>query len=186
RGESANILYRTDCFVLGKAKTVWLSDTPEVFGSRYENSNQSSCPRTLTYALLLPFEKNTTPFWVYSIHTDHVGAEARKKAVAQTLEILCTNREKDGFPAYLAGDFNAHPDAEEITQIADLAPELLDLTQNLKVTFHNYLAPGFAGKKIDYAFVTPEWKHEKTFVWTERRGNILLSDHYPIETDLIL
>ena len=48
RDEQMSIAYRRDRINLISMKTWWLSQTPDVPGSRYEE--QSSCPRTATEA----------------------------------------------------------------------------------------------------------------------------------------
>ena len=71
--EQMTVAFRKDRCNLIEMRTFWLSDTPGVPGSRYEQ--QSICPRTATEALLQEYATGRV-FRVVNTHLDHVGAEA--------------------------------------------------------------------------------------------------------------
>lgn len=73
-GENNMVGIRRDRFELMSLETFWLSDTPDVPGSRYEN--QSECPRVCTHVILRTLDANRL-FHLYNTHLDHVSDEAR-------------------------------------------------------------------------------------------------------------
>ena len=73
-GESVSIAYRKDKFDLVKFDQFWLSDTPDVPGSRYM-LDQSPCPRISVQATLVS-RKEGKLFTFANTHLDHVGAYA--------------------------------------------------------------------------------------------------------------
>ena len=185
-GEGVALLYRTDRFSIEELDTVWLSDTPHLPGSRYEGADQSPCPRVLLSALLVPHEEEMSPFRVYVAHTDHVGARARVLASHDMLARIGADAARERMPYILMGDLNAEPTAPEIRLLSE-SQGLTDVTDKIKVTFHAWhTREGFAGSKIDYIYVSEEFSHQGSFLWTENRDGVYLSDHYPVEARLLL
>lgn len=184
-GEGVAFLYRKDKFELTDLSTVWLSETPDVPGSYYENSDQSHCPRVLMSALFLPKDPSLSPFRVYNMHTDHQGARARLRAVEAMLSLAAKDNERAPLPQIFLGDFNAEPDSAEMQPLMQ-NENYIDVTRDIKITFHDYHNPNFAGNKIDYIFVSKGCKAEDAFLWTESKGGLYLSDHHPVEAHIVL
>ena len=148
KGEGGPIAIRRDRLDLLSYKTVWLSPTPDVPGSRYLNCGQSGCPRIYQEArLVLPGSDRILRF--VNVHTDHEGEEARMMEVKQMLgDMQSTANEVLIF----TGDFNATPEAPEIRYMTEGRPELhlVDATDMLGGTFHNF--GRWKPIKIDYIF----------------------------------
>lgn len=144
--EYVPVAIRREPFELVKMETFWLSDTPDVPGSRYENLDQSMCVRIATTVSLYHKESKKMIRFA-NTHTDHAGKEARKKELTQILEYL------DACPGYkiITGDMNAGPDSEEIQAFLKGASKynVKDCTADLGDTFHGF---GKYGGKIDYIF----------------------------------
>lgn len=172
RGESAPIAYRNDKFELISFDTFWLSDTPSVPESRYENSDQSSCPR-LTVHATLHAQGMAQPIQFYNTHLDHKGKEARVLGMRAIIKDI---KSQDG-SFILTGDMNAKPDEQCITEIlAD--PSVTDVTAAIPTTFHAF------GKrtedcKIDYIFTNTK-SISAYAVEDPHKNGIYISDHYPI------
>ncbi len=174
QGESAPLAFRRDRFELVKCETFWLSDTPTVPGSRYENSDQSDCPRTATAAVLKPRDLDGLILYI-NTHTDHVGQRARVRASEDLLSYI----QKTGLPAILTGDLNAEPASDEIRLLA--AP-LTDTTAHLGGTFHGFgrYTPETA-PKIDYVFTTLPTDPAASYALSaEPCEGIYISDHRPV------
>ena len=84
KGEACPILYRADRWELDPAEsgTFWLSDTPEVAGSK---SWDSSLPRVCTFARFTARKKGADDgapraLYVFNVHLDHRGEQARLEA----------------------------------------------------------------------------------------------------------
>lgn len=174
-GEASPIFYKKDKFELLDSDTFWLSETPDVFGSR---SWGSANTRICTYAVLKNKETNQV-FVHMNTHLDHISAEAR---VNQSKVLMEKANEYIGkYPVILTGDFNDFPDSEPYAEITSvfgdsrlLAPVKYDIP-----TFHKY---GEKSELIDFIFVsdvTPLVYH----VIDDKINDVYLSDHYGIYID---
>ena len=174
-GEGAPLAFRRDLFDLIKMETFMLSDTPDVPGSRYENSDQSGCPRMVT-AVVLKHRESGKCFLYVNTHTDHVGAKARTFASRDLLAYI----QKTGLPAILTGDLNATPETEEIRM---LAARLTDATQNLGGTFHDFGRYSFGiDHKIDYIFTSLPTDPARAYAVADipDAAGLYTSDHTPV------
>ncbi len=174
RGESCLIAYRKDSFELVNFSTRFLSDTPTVPGSRYENSDQSRCPRLFAHAELSGEEG--TVFHFINTHLDHKGVEARSLGMKQ---ILAYARELSG-TVILTGDMNARP-KEECILLAKEAG-LCDTTEEISHTFHGFGAHT-EGVKIDYIFTNAPFEKGRRVEDLPVDG-VYISDHYPLTSSV--
>lgn len=80
QGESNPIAYRRELFDLAGLDQFWLSDTPDLPGSRFA-TDQSSCPRLCTVATL--FHRETGKLLrFYNTHLDHEGPTAQAQGLS--------------------------------------------------------------------------------------------------------
>ncbi len=104
-GEASSIFYRTDRFDLLDSGTFWLSETPEVAGSR---SWDAALPRIATWGRFR--DRRTGAMFVYlNTHFDHIGETARQQSaqlIAERLPAL-----SDGGAAIVTGDLNSTPES---------------------------------------------------------------------------
>ena len=176
-GEAPLIAFKKRDMQLVSCETVMLSSSPEVFGSRYEGSDQSHCPRAYCRALL-KHKDIEKPFYVYNVHTDHVGAMARALASVQLVQDIST---RDGI-FFMTGDFNAEPESREIRLITE-CPFVSDVTRDVGATFHAY------GKldnpvKIDYIFTNLATDPRESYAVEDIPvDGIYISDHLPVVAD---
>ena len=148
-GEAMLIGFKTEEFELIEVKSVWLSETPSVPGTKY-GLDHSGCPRMYT-AILLKHNEIKEPFWFINTHLDHEGAKARVLEAEQ----LCKDISMLKGKFILTGDFNATPDAPEIKLVTEKLSyrTCVDCTLNLGPTFHAFGAlPPESQVKIDYIF----------------------------------
>lgn len=173
------VAYKKDKLDLFGLETFWLSPTPSIPGTRF--NEQSICPRICTM-LTLKHKDIDKPIRVYNTHLDHEGKQARLIGIGLVLERINKDYETFPLPSLLMGDFNAEPDCEEIKIIEESSP-LEDITCSIMYTFHDY------GRledkvKIDYIYKSKEIKCSKVGVWDDIEDGIYLSDHYPVEAYL--
>ena len=178
-GEGLFTAIRRDTLELIGLETFWLSPTPYVPGSRYEN--QSPCPRICVMTMVR--EKETGKlFRIYNVHLDHVSNEARMEGMEAVLGQMKLYDEKGTTENVLLGDLNATPETPVIAMPADANRPMTDVTASIPVSFHNW---GKAEHKIDYIFVSDRlaavWG--ETGVWDDVKNGIYLSDHYPVFAD---
>lgn len=183
--EQMCVAFRKDRFQLISMDTFWMSETPEVPGSRYEI--QSFCPRTCTTLFLQDLKSNRF-YYVINTHLDHEASEARVLGMQQILKHMKAVEEAKQRAGYgkvemiLMGDFNAYPDAKEIRMMSEEG-RLSDLTSDINGTFHDYgrMQPA---EKIDYIVVTDGVTCSECTMWTECEAGVYLSDHYPVCVDI--
>lgn len=177
RGESPVLAFRRELFELIAYQSFWLSPTPSVPGSRYEE-DQSRCPR-VTFSALLKHREADTVFRFYNTHYDHVGEQARLRSTEQLLAELSRHPE----PFVLTGDFNATPSTPEIAALSACHERTVtDATATIGSTFHAFgaLAP-CDRPKIDYIFTDLPCDPSESFaVYDEPVGGVYVSDHFPV------
>ena len=157
-GEHAAVLYRN--LIATETETIWLSDTPNVPGSR---SWDAACTRVAT---LVTFAEN---FTVCNTHWDHVSERARERSAHLIREKLVGSM-------VLCGDFNARPDDVSIRTIG---AGLRHANDRLGGTYH-----GFSGDRdgdmIDHIFCTPDWTILESEVVYASNNGLWPSDHFPV------
>ena len=184
QGEGLSIAYRKDCMELFVLEHFWLSPTPSVPASRYEN--QSQYPRICQYAVLKHRDMKK-PLRIYNVHLDHISDEARILGVRQILHKAAADNSVISYSTVIMGDFNAQPDSETVAYCkANTAYPLQELTALLGETFHDFGGTGKSesarGGHIDYMFADTETakKTKSICKWEDNKNGIYLSDHYPI------
>jgi endonuclease/exonuclease/phosphatase family metal-dependent hydrolase len=174
-GECCPIAFRSDKFELMSLETFWLSDTPDIPGSRYA-TDQSGCPRVCTEVMLRPLYEGGEPFYFYNTHLDHVGALARAQGASAVLcRIASRAVRSDGVRrrVVLTGDMNEGPEARAVKS---LAAHLSDATASLGATYHGFGKGALS--KIDYIFTNAP--HRGAAVITDEKDGVYMSDHYPV------
>ena len=175
RGESTPIAYRKDRFELIGLTTRFLSDTPNVPGSRYENSDQSSCARLFVHAELSAGGSEGT-FHFINTHLDHKGREARLLGMKQILSYA----EGLSGSLVLTGDMNARPEEDCICFAKESG--LSDTAEHVTHTFHGF---GKLEKdcRIDYIFTNAPFENGRRVEDAPVDG-VYISDHHPMVADV--
>lgn len=181
-GEANPVAFRKERFELFGLTQFWLSETPEIPGSRYEH--QSHCPRILLSVKLRDITSGKM-LYVYNTHLDHIDAEARLLGIRQVLNEIKSDHLKAPATLLLMGDMNATPDEISMEEVFKCdAPSLKDASADVVTTFHGFHGgdafDADAGKKIDYIFTNAPENCRRTYAWEEERNGIYLSDHYPV------
>lgn len=178
------LAFKTDKYDLLEMTTKWLSDTPNIAGTRYKE--QSICPRIYTKFLLRDILENKI-FCVYLTHLDHEKEYARQQGIRQIVKDMNIDRKTYSVPSILLGDFNEQSDVFNIDNILkDSEISLTDVSKNSGITFHNYGVKDEQVGKIDYIFTTDEFTGGNVILWDDCENGIYLSDHYPVSVNLEL
>lgn len=186
KGEQISIALKKDKFQLISMNTFWLSPTPQIPGTRYEN--QSNCPRTVTELFLQDLETEKL-YYIINTHLDHISSEARVLGMQQVLkhiQAIVNQKKQNGYEDFeliLTGDFNAYPADPEI-QLIYQSGFLKDLTIGMEGTFHDYdrMNPP---EKIDYIFTSAGLEATKRELWKDCEDGVYLSDHYPVSIEIM-
>lgn len=192
KGEYSAIFYKKDKFEVLLQNTFWLSETPEVPGSK---SWDAAITRIVTYTLLK--DKTTGKSFIYTnTHFDHVGKEARKNS-AKLIKIFLKGfvngatfeKPEREIPIIITGDFNSEPaDAPYLTMIDGDDTILTDSRplQDRTGTFCGFEVNKIECRTIDYIFHSPHWKASGYKVIQDHNGTYYPSDHLPVLVTLSL
>lgn len=180
KGEYSPILYRKDRLKLLDQGTFWLSETPEVPGSK---SWKTACTRVCTWGW---FRENRTgrTFYFFNTHLDHISQEAREKGIALILERISERKHQD--PVFLTGDFNAGEDNAAIklakkSKLMQDSYRMVHPDEKKSGTFNGWKGKT-DGDKIDYIFVPRNAKVISAEIIHDNRDGRYPSDHFPLMT----
>lgn len=189
KGEYSALFYDSTRLQLLKAGMFWLSETPDIPGSK---SWDAAITRMVTWARFRD-RKSKKVFYAFNTHFDHVGQVARRESariIQRKVQELAGNT-----PAIITGDFNARPSDEPILVILDPnEPLRLKDAKALSETGH-YGPTGtfnaFRNKEtndepIDYIFLRGNWKVKKHATISQTWGGRFASDHFAVMAVLSL
>ncbi len=175
--ERCCILYRKDRFRLREGKTLWLSDSPEVRGSRYPGS---TFPRIVSTAVL---EDSLHTFVMANTHLDHMFAYVRYRQADKLAEILSTFTDHEFM--ILTGDFNTPLTTlplkrlTEKTGLQDAVPEnpSTSLRNIMRLSSSRFLP-------IDHVFVSKNIHVIRSRLVAGMFMGRFPSDHLPLYTEI--
>jgi endonuclease/exonuclease/phosphatase family metal-dependent hydrolase len=179
-GEACTIYYKKDRFKVLESNTFWLSETPNLVSRGWD----AACNRVCTYGLFKDLKTKQT-FWVFNIHLDHIGEEARIKGVQLVLSKMKELNTKK-YPAFLMGDFNSEPNTPQISEIKKAMDDTRDISQEKPFgpagTFNNFNHNQPVTLLIDYIFISKnsKLKIKKHAVLSDSKDLKYPSDHLPV------
>lgn len=183
-GEFSAILYRKERFKLIDCKTFWLSETPEVAGSK---GWDAALPRIVTWAKLRDSRSKKT-FCHFNTHFDHVGAKARLESSRMVIGRM--RKASAGKQSILTGDLNVKEDTEAYKTLAAADSGLKD-ARYASLNGHfggtstfNAFKEMQPAMKIDYIFVTSEIRVFEHGVLSDSWDGLWASDHLPILAEI--
>ncbi|MBI9061191.1 MAG: endonuclease/exonuclease/phosphatase family protein [Marinilabiliaceae bacterium] len=186
-GEFGPVFYKKNKYELISTSQFWLSDTPEVPGSKCWGAQ---LPRIVTWAKLRD-KSNGYIFFVFNAHLSHVSEFARNESVVLILDKIKSLA--GDAPVVLTGDFNATNNEKmyhTLTGHWNHHLPLYDARQQSKnppvgseQTFH-----GFGSRTnpiaIDFVFVNGYFNTVNFSTHAEKKDEMFISDHYPIQAEL--
>ena len=156
-GEYAPIFYRKDRFRCLGSGVFWLSETPDVVGSLGWDAKYT---RICTWGQFKDL-KSGRKFWMFNLHMDHRGVEARRQSchlVLSKVKEMCGKQ-----PYILTGDFNVDQ-KNEIYDIIAGSGVFHDSYETAEVRMAetgpmNYFKVDFkTDRRIDHVFLSPDIK----------------------------
>ncbi len=192
KGEYSPVFFLREKFKVLKKGNFWLSETPEVPGSK---GWDAAIERIASYAMLK--DKATGKvFMVVNTHFDHVGVVARRESAKLIMEKI---RKIVGTrPAIVTGDFNVTENDEAYTTMTTTHVvkgrmssckfnDAYHITPNhtgTTYTWHDFCRiPPAECEKIDFIFITPSISVNHTHIEVPN-PQFMLSDHNPHWADL--
>lgn len=179
--EYSAVYYRKDVLEVVETNQIWLSETPELPGSK---SWDACLPRICTWAVFQELGSERK-FCFFNTHLDHEGSLAREKGAKLLWQTMAPYAAQN-LPCILTGDFNSTPDSEPITFLrSKLVDALFSQGKGDLGTFHRF--SGEAGvEPIDYIFCTQDITILDAHVLDQKVDGIWPSDHFPILAKITL
>ncbi len=187
-GETCVVLFKKNRFELIEHNTFWLSETPEIPGSKSWNTDNT---RIVTWGKLKI--KNTDKLiFIFNTHFDHVSALAREESAKLLLkkirEIAKIN------PVVVTGDFNCWDYSKPYKILTENYPDHLQFRDAYKNPLNGNKGPSGTyngyftnnpSSKIDFVFVNDFFEVYSNEVITDKREDgKFISDHFPIKSVL--
>lgn len=183
KGEYSALWYKKTRFEVIDSGTFWLSETPEVAGSK---GWDGACERVASWAKLQD-RRSGKEYFALNTHLDHVGVTARREGISLILDRV--KELSNGAPIVVTGDFNSTPESDVIKHITNPADpghltdarEVSALVYGPSWSFHDFGSIPYEQRPlIDYVFVGNGLKVVKYGVLAETENNSFLSDHAPV------
>jgi endonuclease/exonuclease/phosphatase family metal-dependent hydrolase len=182
-GEMTPVFYKKDRFDIVRTLSFWLSETPEIPGSKDWGS---SLPRIVTWMELVDKITHEHLFF-FNTHFAHDSDSARimsSKLLLSRVDSLAAK-----FPFIITGDFNMIPGSEGYEIFTGPAESVPLIRDSYAVSEKNPEGPAFTyngfsedpgSGRIDYIFVKDGLKvlYHKTSIRKEQ--GIYISDHWPV------
>jgi len=178
--EMAPVLFKKSAFQLIQKGCFWLSDTPNIVGSK---SWGAIFPRTATWVELTHMESGTS-FFFLNTHFDYEPSALNESA--RVLKEWISQNAKDQ-PTLLTGDFNAHKDSSAYWQLTE--DGLFDVykiahpNDSTAGTFHGY---GQVSDPIDWMLASGHFEVIAAEIDRYHEDKLYPSDHYPVTVVLQL
>jgi endonuclease/exonuclease/phosphatase family metal-dependent hydrolase len=182
-GELNPIFYDKRRFTLIANGTFWLSETPEVVGSK---SWFATLPRIVSWVRLKDLSCGKE-FFVFNTHFDHISQNARDRSADIIMKKI--PEIAGDLPIVLTGDLNDRPFTYPYNQIVNsLNPFFLDDASTVSknphhgptFTFVGFDFVGIPGRIIDYIFVNARIEVLQHAVLSDNWDGIYPSDHLPV------
>jgi endonuclease/exonuclease/phosphatase family metal-dependent hydrolase len=186
RGEAMQIFYDTRRLQPLEYDHYWLSDTPDVVGSKTWGG---CCPRMVTW---IRFADATTgrQFYAVNTHFEAFDAEARRKSA----ELLLARADQDfdpSLPVIVTGDFNEPARVgRTVYDLLVTSGPFVDTWETaasrsaLYGTFHGYRPLTPNGDRIDWILTTPDVSAGRAEIITFQKHGQFPSDHLPVQADV--
>ncbi|MGN1195886.1 MAG: endonuclease/exonuclease/phosphatase family protein [Acutalibacteraceae bacterium] len=179
--EYSCVFYLKDKYELVDSGTIWLSETPDVPGSK---DYMTTYPRICTWATLKNRETGFT-YTHINTHLDHLLECTRTRQADVLLNKI--DELSNDYPVVCTGDFNTNEGTDtynKMTAVMDDSRLVAEKTESGK-TYHNYgRGDALHTSAIDFIFVqkgtnVAEYKIIKNMV-----NGMYVSDHYGLCADI--
>ena len=190
-GEMMALYFRRDRFEKLDGGHFWLSETPDVVGSK---SWDSSLPRMATWVKLRDRKHPDAPTILFvNTHFDHMGKTARLES-ARLIRRKLIELGKD-CRLILTGDFNADQQSPPydalFAKLDDQPSPVIDTFRALhpqrteeEGTFSGFKPSATKGARIDWIGVSSNWKVQSAEIDRTQRDGRTPSDHFAVTATL--
>ncbi|MBC2142559.1 endonuclease/exonuclease/phosphatase family protein [Listeria innocua] len=182
KGEFTAVFYNSARFRLLQEGHFWLSETPDVPSIH----STAMFPRICVWGKFA--DSNGKQFYIFNTHLDHISEEARLFASQLLLKKAAIIAEDS--PVIILGDFNTAPNTTTYNFITKKYQDAQLISQTpIKGpigSFHDFqpLRPENELEKIDYIFVSKEFRVHSYKTITDQVDGCSASDHFPVTATL--
>ena len=179
--EASAVFYLKDKYTLLDSGTIWLSDTPDEFASKF---TLSFCPRIATWVTLQDNSTGKT-YTHINTHLDHVLESVRVDQI-KVLKVKIEELKGKGYPVVCTGDFNTKEGADAYNEMNGCLLDSKYLAKNSDdgATYINYGQNTFETKPIDFIFVSEGIEVDTYKIIDEKISDMYLSDHAALCADI--
>lgn len=187
KGEMCALFFRRDRFEKLDGGHFWLSESPEVAGSK---SWDSSLPRMVSWVKLRDRRApDTPPVLYFNTHFDHLGARARIESARLLRDRVAGSGA--AVRVVVTGDFNAGEGSEPYRALfgaVDGRDSPLADAHRLahphpaadEGTFSGFRPESTRGPRIDWIAVSRDWRAVDVRIDRTARDGRTPSDHFPV------
>lgn len=186
KGEMTALFFRRDRFEKTDGGHFWLSETPDVVGSR---GWDAALPRMVSWVKLRDRNSETArPLLFANTHFDHVGVKARENSASLIRSRL--GEIGADCDVVLTGDFNAGEGSipyKNLFAVQANQMELLDTCRvahpeknNQEGTFSGFKAKSSSGARIDWIAVSKNMRVKEASIDRTSKDDRTPSDHFPV------
>jgi endonuclease/exonuclease/phosphatase family metal-dependent hydrolase len=191
-GEMAAVLFRRDRFERVRDGTFWLSQTPDVVGSKGWDAD---LPRVVTWVELRDRRNADRPLLFLNTHFDHIGKVARVESVKLMRQKMVEVLGDKPLAVIVTGDFNVPQDSPPYKQMLggpDAPPRLTDTFKDAhpQPTTRDFTWHGFVGEnprgaqRIDWVLRSDAFQTIAADIDRANDNGKYPSDHFPVEAVL--
>lgn len=171
-------------FELMKSEDIWLSETPDIAGSK---SFGSAFPRLMTWMKLQPIGSEND-LWFINTHLDHIKEETRLGQI----KVLSSEIKKfwnPGDALFILGDFNASPQGkvrEELLKEFRLQDTWKKFHTHEETSHHAFSGEEPNGNRIDWIMADQRVKVLSAELDKTSRHGKYPTDHFPVVAKISL
>jgi endonuclease/exonuclease/phosphatase family metal-dependent hydrolase len=183
-------LYKKDRFEMTGSGHFWLSDTPEIVGTK---SWDSSLPRMVSWVQLSDLRNNDAKLVFLNTHFDHRGRTARLES-ARLIRKRAEEIMWKGIPFIITGDFNTTEDKQPYAElISGSKGNKIPIIDSFRQANPNR-SPNEStssrwvgqreGTRIDWILHSQEFTTLQSVINYTHEGERYPSDHFPVQAIL--
>lgn len=171
-------------FELMKSEDIWLSETPDIAGSK---SFGSAFPRLMTWMKIQPVGSEND-LWFVNTHLDHIMEETRLGQI----QVLANQVKKfwnQSDSLFIMGDFNTSPSGkvrEALLKEFRLQDAWKKFHTHEETSHHGFSGEQPNGNRIDWIMVDDRVKVNSAELDKSSRAGKFPTDHFPVVTKITL
>lgn len=178
KGEHSAIFFKKDKFEKMESGDFWLSENSDKPGPGWDAKLNRICSW-----VKLKDKKSKKVFYVFNVHYDHQGVEARRQSSQLLLRKIPAIAGKT--PVMLTGDFNGNRESEWYTAISTsgVMKDALSLADKPYInngSFNSFRTNNPSNDIIDHIFMTGQFRVDRYGILTDTYHGKFPSDHYPV------